>query len=154
MYVLIGTYSCFTNVVRSHAFQFNALQLTLGLQSPCLKMVVYMFCTVTESCWEKAFSLTSGYCSKICVRMFVTYWYQFMVSEKKKYPVIPVALITTINKTSYHIKALSGLTRDFMQITVTVSVHIYTMVNAGSSLDNECGIHSSSIIISRYKFTK
>jgi len=77
-----------------------------------------------------------------------------MVSEKKKYPVIPVALITTINKTSYHIKALSGLTRDFMQITVTVSVHIYTMVNAGSSLDNECGIHSSSIIISRYKFTK
>jgi len=49
--------------------------------------------------------------------------------RNKKSPVFPDAVITTIHKTSYHIKALSGLTWDFMQITVTVSDHIYTMMN-------------------------
>ena len=50
---------------------------------------------------------------------------------KKKSPVIPVALITIVHKTSYQMKALSGLTWDFIQMAVTVSVHIYTMMNAG-----------------------
>ena len=93
-------------------------------------MVVYMFCTVTESCWEKIFSLKSGYCSKILSEVcYITVLVYGL--RKKKSPEIPAALITTTHKTSYHINALSGLIWDFMQITVTVSVHMYTMMNAG-----------------------
>jgi hypothetical protein len=66
--------------------------------------------------------------SECVLHISISLWSQ---GGKRKSPVIPVALITTIHKNSYHIKALSGLTWDFMQITVTVSAHIYTMMNAG-----------------------
>lgn len=69
--------------------------------------------------------LFKNLCQNVCYVLILVF------GLKKKSPVIPVALITIVHKTSYQMKALSGLTWDFIQMAVTVSVHIYTMMNAG-----------------------
>jgi hypothetical protein len=54
------------------------------------------------------------------LRISISLW-----SQKKKSPIIPAALRTIIHKTSFHVKALSGLMWNFMQIPNCECSHIH-----------------------------
>jgi hypothetical protein len=77
----------------------------------------------------------------------VTHWCEFMVSEKKMGPIIPVAFIA--HHTPSHVMALHELTRDFLQTNICWS-ELQTTVTT-----KQKGWGSISLLCTprRYQFT-